>query len=248
MPEVTRYLLPSLGNFRDLGGLPAGEGRSVRPNLFYRSPRLTGLSLEDSAWLDARGFGAIIDLRGTEEARSAPNAVSPELAARRLSMPIEPSASARIRAAEAEGPVTFEIVRNIMIDGYRAYVSTYAGVYASFLRFLAQSEAPVMFHCSAGKDRTGFAAALLLSALGVPKDAIVTDFLRTNDDYRPPADSTVPESYRKALMGVEIAYLDAAFETLEREHGGAMQFAREALGGRQALYDFRARVTEADPV
>ena len=129
------------------------------------------------------------------------------------------------------------MVRQIMIDGYRAYVSAHAGVYARFLRLLAESDAPVVFHCSAGKDRTGFGAALLLAALGVPKAGIEADFLRTNDDWQPPADigERVPESYRRALLGVEIAYLDAAFEVLDREHGGAIQFARDVLGGRQAL-------------
>lgn len=251
MPSPSNgYLLPSLGNFRDLGGMPAGEGRSIRRNVFYRSPRLTGLSAEDMVWLDGRGIGAIVDLRGVEEALGAPIAVSPGLLERRVALSIEPGSSARIRAAEAKGPVTFEMVRQIMIESYRAYVSSYAGVYARFLRLLAQSDAPVVFHCSAGKDRTGFGAALLLAALGVSKADIAADFLRTNDDWQPPADISerVPQSYRQALLGVEIAYLDAAFEVLERDHGGAIQFARDVLGGRQALYDFRVRVTAPDPV
>jgi protein-tyrosine phosphatase len=247
MPSISnKYLLPSLGNFRDLGGLPTGEGRIIRSGLFYRSPRLTGLSAEDSAWLDGQNIGAIVDLRGVEEALTAPIGVSPTLAARRVALSIEPNASPRIRKAEAEGPATFEIVREIMIEGYRAYVSAHAEVYAKFLRLLAASKAPVVFHCSAGKDRTGFGAALLLAALGVPKAVIEADFLRTNTDWQPPADigERVPESYRRALLGVEVAYLDAAFDTLERQHGGAIQFARDALGGRQELYDFRMRVTE----
>lgn len=250
MPSATNgYLLPSLGNFRDLGGLPAGEGRMIRSQLFYRSPRLTGLSAKDSAWLNAQNIGAVVDLRGIEEALAAPIGVSPKLAARRVALSIEPRASARIREAEAQGPATFEIVRDIMIEGYRAYVSAHADVYAKFLRLLAASETPVVFHCSAGKDRTGFGAALLLAALGVPRAAIEADFLRTNDDWQPPADigERVPESYRRALLGVEVAYLDAAFDALERQHGGAIQFARDALGGRQALYDFRMRVTELAP-
>ncbi|MET3901107.1 protein-tyrosine phosphatase [Devosia sp. UYZn731] len=250
MPSAaSTYLLPSLGNFRDLGGLPAGEGRTIRLRLFYRSPRLTGLSAEDTAWLDVQDIGAVVDLRGVEESLAAPIAVSPALTGRRVALSIEPSASPRIRAAEAQGPATFEMVREIMIDGYRAYVSAHAETYAKFLRLLAATEAPVVFHCSAGKDRTGVAAALLLAALGVPKAAIEADFLRTNDDWQPPADigERVPESYRRALLGVELAYLEAAFDALERQHGGAVQFARNALGGRQALYDFRMRVTELAP-
>ena len=244
---ATTPLLRSLGNFRDLGGLPTLQGGRTRTNRLYRSPRLSGLSETDLRFLDACGIAAIVDFRGQDEAQSAPIAVSPSLLQRRVGLAIEPQAGRRIREAELVGEVGFETVRAIMIDGYRAYVAEHAPIYAQFVRLVAEADGPVVFHCSAGKDRTGFGAALLLAAAGVTPEAIAGDFLRSNRDWQPPEDlgGKVPERYRKALLGVDIAYLDAAFEVLDHQHGGAVRFAREALGGRAAFERFQHKLTES---
>jgi protein-tyrosine phosphatase len=230
--------LISLGNFRDLGGLPLASGGVTRHGRLYRSPRLTGLTDADIAMLEGQAIAAIVDFRGEHEAEAAPVALPPALMQRRLSFAIEPQSGARIRAAEAIGEVSHEIVHAIMVESYRGYVTDHAETYARFIRLVAAAEGPVVFHCSAGKDRTGFGAALLLAALGVTQEAIVADYLRTNTDWVPPADigARVPESYRRALLGVDAAYLAAAFDMLDRDHGGAERFARRALGDDDAAF------------
>lgn len=245
MLEVSALTLTSLTNFRDLGGMPLLGGGQTRTGRLYRSPRLTGLSPTDLTALDRAGLAAIVDFRGIQEAENAPLALSPELMHRRLSLAIEPSAGVRMRTAESDGTMSPQVAHDIMVAGYRAYVSEHADTYARFIRFVAAADGPVVFHCSAGKDRTGFAAALLLAALGVTPEAIQHDYLRTNTDWQPPADIVdgVPPSYRKAILAVDVAYLDAAFDALEREHGSAEAFVRAALGNDQLFRDFQLALT-----
>lgn len=248
MRESEVLTLPSLSNFRDLGGLPTASGGRTRPGRLYRSPRLTDLSHDDIARLDDQAVVAIVDFRGEKEAEMAPIALSPGLMQRRIGLAIEPQAGARIRMAEAQGGVSHEVAHAIMMNSYRAYVTDHAPTYARFVRLVAAAEGPVIFHCSAGKDRTGFGAALLLAALGVTREAIVADYLRTNTDWQPPADigDRVPESYRRVLLGVDTAYLDAALAALEREYGGAERFVRAALANDDGAFRrFQQTLTEA---
>lgn len=249
MPSIYP-LLPSLPNFRDLGGIPTDGGRRVRAHRFFRSQRLTGLSVKDKVWLDEQDIGAILDFRSHNEASAAPNEVSPALKARQLSVPIEPTAAARFQDAQAKGILTNELAHSYVVDTYADYVINHSDAYARLLQHLAHSERPVVFHCSAGKDRTGFAAALILAVLGAPKHYIINDFLRSNTDWQPPPDISerVPEHCRPAILQVDTAYLDAAFKALDRLHGGAEQFAADALGGQSALTDFRVGATVAEPV
>lgn len=242
----TSQLLPSLSNFRDLGGKGACGGRITRSGLLYRTARPTAVSDADIARLEGFGISAIVDLRGEEEAATAPAQLSPPLMRLRRALSIEPVAGPRIRAAQAEGPLTAAIVRDIMMEGYRSYVTRHARTYASLLRLVGEAEGAVVFHCSAGKDRTGFGAALILSVLGVGWDEVAADFLRTNTDWVPPADlaTEAPADLRRAWLGVEIGYLEAAFAALEAEHGGAEAFAVAALGGEQELSALRAKYTE----
>ncbi|HEY8359389.1 MAG TPA: tyrosine-protein phosphatase [Ramlibacter sp.] len=237
--------LGSLSNFRDLGGLPLSNGGRTRTGWLYRSSRLIGLSAADIQSLETRDVAAIVDFRGVNEAELAPLALSPRLMQQRVAFAIEPQAGARIRMAEAEGSISHEIAHAIMVDSYRAYVTDHAHTYAHFIRFVAAAQGPVIFHCSAGKDRTGFGAALLLAALGVMKEAILADYMRTNTDWQPPADigDRVPETYRRALLGVDPDYLAAAFDILDREHGGAENFTRAALGSKIAFDGFRRKLT-----
>lgn len=247
MHDALAFTLPSLGNFRDLGGLPLANGGRTRHGRLYRSPRLTGLSPADIASLEDRAVAAIVDFRGQHEAETAPLVLSPLLMQRRVGFAIEPQAGARIRIAEAQGPMSHEMAHAIMVESYRAYVTDHAPTYARFIRFVAAADGPVIFHCSAGKDRTGFGAALLLASLGVTEEAILADYMRTNTDWQPPADigDRVPESYRRALLGVDPAYLAAAFAMLEREHGGAQRFVRTALGDDAAFERFQRMLTES---
>lgn len=245
-PEIAANPLPSLSNFRDLGGMSLGD-RRLRPNLFYRCPRPTGLAVHDAAWLEQLGPVAIIDFRGVAEREAQPANLSPTLMARRMFLPIEPSVAARLSRAETQGMMDDHAANRAMADSYRAYVRDNLDVFGAFLRICGSADGPLMFHCSAGKDRTGFAAALLLSALGASKDDIMADYLRTRTDWHVPDDirAEAVSANRSALLGVEPEYLNAAFEELDKRANGAAQFAQSCLGGAQALLAFRERASIA---
>lgn len=236
-------LLASLPNLRDLGGHRTQDGRAVRRNRFLRSPRPAGLSDADKDWLCQMDIALFIDFRGLEERAAAPVDLPGKLLSRCLSLPIEPGSLPLLRAVEASGAVSESDIRDIMSETYSNYVLRYHDVYAAFLRALAHQEGTVIFHCSAGKDRTGFAAALLLSVLGVSDAAIAADYLRTNTDWQPSLDPQTPKAYRNALHQAHMAYLKAAFVQLDRHYGGAGAFAAEAFGGVRQRDAFRARET-----
>jgi protein-tyrosine phosphatase len=118
-----------------------------------------------------------------------------------------------------------------------------------FLGMADEEKLPALFHCTTGKDRTGWAAAALLTLLGVPKDQVYEDYLRSNDNilpaYRHAIDPFVeaggdPE-IPAAILGVKREYLDAAFDEMEREYGTIENYFAEGLGidadGQQALRD-----------
>jgi protein-tyrosine phosphatase len=238
--------MPSLSNFRDLGGVSLGD-RRLRTGLFYRSARPTGLAAQDIAWLEQSGITAIVDFRGVTEREASPSDLGDALMARRLFLPVEPSVAARLRQLEAQGRLDPDAAFFAMTASYRAYVSDNLDAFGAFLQTCRAAEGAVVFHCSAGKDRTGFAAALLLSALGASWDDIMADYLRTRSDWQVPDDirAEAQDANRSALLGVEPDYLNAAFDELDKHVKGAAEFAKTCLGGVQALMAFRERVSVA---
>lgn len=164
-------------NFRDLGGHVTAEGRSVRLHRVYRSDSLSGLTAADVERLrDDLGIRTVIDLRAGHEVEEYGHGPL-EAHVRQLHLPIvdqtrEPPKSRRRDRDAAK----FQTLDQIYLFMLREYGNRFAAV----LRVIADREAqPVVFHCAAGKDRTGLTAALVLGLCGVPDDAIVTDFAFT---------------------------------------------------------------------
>lgn len=120
-------------------------------------------------------------------------------------------------------------------------------MYARFFRHLIEQPTPVVFHCTAGKDRTGYAAALLLGALGVAHDDIVQDYLLTNRLFRrsPLVQARGPAHVMDVLWSVQPAFLDAAFATIEQEFGGLPSYLEGPIGlGPRELAQLRASLLE----
>jgi len=132
---------------------------------------------------------------------------------------------------------TGEQARAAMATVYRELPFEQAGAYGELFRRLADGEAPLVFNCSAGKDRTGIAAALILSALGVPEETIVEDYLLTNlVAYDRMASATAarlahlaPEVV-DAVLGVDADYIRAAFEAIEAAHGSVESYLQARMG------------------
>jgi len=231
MPSLlTPISLQGASNFRDVGGYETVDGRRVRRGHVFRSDHLAGLTDADVARLKALGVGHSLDFRGLSECAVTPYDIP---GVQRVALAIEPTVVARIEALVAQGivPTTEETVA-LMRETYRDFVNRNAATYGRFLKHLLEHPTPQVFHCTAGKDRTGFAAALLLSALGVARATIEHDYLLTNQLYRRDAqlEGQGHPHVLQVLWQVQPAFLHAAFETVDAQHGGMPNYLHGAIG------------------
>ncbi|ADZ70852.1 tyrosine-protein phosphatase [Polymorphum gilvum] len=232
---VQSPLLAAHPNFRALDGV-AADGRRVRPAAFLRGPALHDLAETD--WLAAplSGLDLIVDFRRHEESTHRPNRLPAALRDRMLALPICTGATATLVSDAGSVPVDHDRACAAMTAAYRDFVRVNGAVFAAFLSAVERIErGPVFFHCTAGKDRTGFAAALIQLALGVGRDQVMHDFLATGGLWAPdPAlAERIPEPARAAVFGVQPDYLNAALDELDAVHGGAVAFATAAMGGEE---------------
>ena len=235
--------LAGASNFRDLGGYPTGDGRAVRWRQIFRSNHLGHLTEADIEVLRGLGVKSAFDFRGTEERVAAMCGVA-EIAVH--SLPVEPTVVAALRAQRANGtPLSSDDALEVMRVSYRNYVRHNTPSFRELFAHLLEDRAPLVIHCTAGKDRTGFACALILHALGVTDGVIAEDYLLTNRFYRrdPTASSDLPEEVKQVLASVQVSFLAAAFEAIAAEYGDLETYFSAGLGlganeraGLQARY------------
>ena len=237
MPDSpARYFgLAGAINFRDLGGYRARDGRTVRWRQIFRSNHLGHLTAADIGVLRPLGLKSAFDFRGSEE-RAAAICGLDEIAVH--SLPIEPTVVAALRARLAAGIslASAEAVE-IMRDSYRHYVEHNTPRFRALFAHLLEDRAPLVIHCTAGKDRTGFASALLLSALGIDRAVIVENYLESNR-HNATANAQVLAQITKAqlpqeviapLLAVDAAYIEAALQVVEDEYAGMENYLRNVL-------------------
>jgi protein-tyrosine phosphatase len=173
--KVAERLVPleQGSNFRDLGGYPAAGAKHVRWGLIYRSGAQPMLTDQDLAQLRALGLAQLVDLRSNEERALAPTTINGV-----------PYTAIGYSMAELVNSVGLAQIRN-GVDVYRRFPHTFAPQLKVIFGDLLSGHAPIVYNCSAGQDRTGFVTAVILSALGVPRDQIYVDYLLSTADRRP---------------------------------------------------------------
>jgi protein-tyrosine phosphatase len=146
--------------------------------------------------------------------------------------PIEPTVVAALRGRLAErATLSADDALEVMRDSYRNYVRYSTPSFRVLFAHLVEDHAPLVIHCTAGKDRTGFACALILHALGVPDDLIAEDYLLTNRFYRRgPAGNDLPDDVGQVLGSVETSFLAAAFDTVSADYGDLETYLSDGLG------------------
>lgn len=221
--------LEGASNFRDLGGYPAGNGHSLRWRQIFRSNHLGHLTRGDVGIVRGLGVKSAFDFRGVDE-RKAAACVMEEITVH--SLPIEPTVVAALRAKLQARALSSADAIEIMRDSYRGYVRTNTHSFRELFAHLLEKNEPVVIHCTAGKDRTGFACALILHALGVPASVISEDYLLTNRFYRrdPNSAPDLPTDVRQAIGSVESSFLAAGFEAVNAQYGDLESYFRDGLG------------------
>jgi protein-tyrosine phosphatase len=247
MPDApARHLdLQGASNFRDLGGYSARDGRSLRWRRMFRSNHLGHLTAADVDIVRGLGVRSAFDFRGIEERAGAACGLQ-EIVVH--SLPIEPTVVAALRAELVAGRLTAPLARDIMCESYRNYVRHNTHSFRALFEHLVQDRAPLVIHCTAGKDRTGFACALILHALDVPDEVIAADYLLTNRFYRrDPASATdLPDDVREAIGTVDASFLAAGFDAVRAEYGDLETYFRDGLNvGARERAELKTRYLES---
>ncbi len=234
-------LLPLQGgrNFRDLGGYRASDGRTVKWGLLFRSGSMHGLTEADYRTLESLNIRVVCDFRDTTERSEEPVSWPASGAPRVLSTDYE--VDRRFFPAGSPQNWTADQARIAMVTSYPRLLKQFNGQYRRMFAELLAGHAPLAFNCTAGKDRTGIAAALLLTALGVSRTTVIEDYLLTNRylDVRSlskgPASPANPlasmsSEATKMLGGADQSYIEAAFAVIDSHEGGVAGYLRDELG------------------
>ncbi|ORL83760.1 tyrosine-protein phosphatase [Prescottella equi] len=235
----TAIRLEGAKNFRDIGGYETSDGRTVRSGLVYRANKLSSLTDADLAKLTAANVTLDVDLRNMWERRDDPDRLPEgvryqvaDVVSFEHGIAFHEFVPLTLGRALIDAAVTgsSDIGQSI---GY-PFMVTYRGADVAFRDLLTaiagNADGATVFHCSAGKDRTGWGTAVLLSLLGVPKATVYQDFLASN-------------TYLGRDDAVEKSWLDAAFAQVDRLYGGVDNYVRTGLGVDQQTIDtLRARL------
>lgn len=239
-------------NLRDFGGYRTVHGTEVRRGRLFRSGSLSQLSPQAQRDFQALDVRLICDLRRPEEQHEEPTPFS-DGAVRHLHIPIDPGSAVAMRRELGAVNLPLKDRIDFMVAINRELARDHADDYARmFEALLEMDDGAFLVHCTAGKDRTGFACALILHALGVPEHTVLEDYLLTNEHldlegrvrrlaerfeprWRPDPESLL------ALAGVRPEYLKAAYEAIEAEFEGVEHYIERAVGLDAAARETLAR-------
>lgn len=245
----TRTLsIATVPNLRDLGGIPS-EDRAVRRGVVYRSATLAALSTADEVRFAELGIRTVYDLRTADEVAAAPDPLPSGTEGVNLDVLADSATNVAASLGRlATDPDAFVAsltggrAQRLFEESYRDFVRlpSALGAYRALYRSLLDPGRPgaALFHCTTGKDRTGWAAASLLTLVGVSTDDVYEDYMQTNADLLPALEPQLREAeihgVDRALLlpvvGVQESYLAAAFAQVEEQYGGIVNYAYDGLG------------------
>ena len=238
-------------NFRDFGGYASASGQKVKWGYLYRSGQLSALSERDVALVDSLGLDLVFDFRRSEEQELEPSRLPVDSAHRVLSMPITPGNNASFfEQGDIDQGAMFEFMVEVNRDLAEAQAVTYSRMFSEILE--AES-ARLLVHCAAGKDRTGFAAAMILLALGVPREVVMHDYMLTADFFSPHLE--IDRLRKKYQMEMEMEaeailpmlevhedYLAAALTSIDNRYASVEEYLAQELGvGESERAELRGR-------
>ena len=229
-------------NFRDIGGYSNSQGRTVKWRKIMRCGHLARLSDSDLDTLEAIGVSKIHDFRRSEEQAQSPScAVRAEFID---DYQISIGDISRFWEFLFDGQLTADSSHQLVVNSYRSCIDVVIPAFSRFMRNIVDNaDNASVFHCSAGKDRTGMAAALILSALDVPRQTIVDDYMLTIEHYDSDAlieiveghlrDAKVEQWDRDWLIPYCSVHEDnivAFLEAIDERYGDVKTYLTSALG------------------
>jgi len=234
--DSAKRVVPVKGavNFRDLGGYATSDGHHVKWNRVYRSAAINKLTDADMQLLAGRHIYDVVDFRGTEESKKAADRLLPN-----TKYTLCPAGSENV-GDWMKIASSLTSADSLMMSFYTS-TQYFGDRYKPFFDELLQmpDTTALLFHCTAGKDRTGMGAALLLYALGVPKATIMQDYVATNT-YRAAENEQaakamvaymhVSERVANDMMAAKPQYLQATFNAIEQKYGSVDKFLTNVIG------------------
>ena len=230
--------IESVSNFRDVS-----VGSKMKKNLLFRCAKLSTLNDQDICVLENLNPHAIIDFRDPKEIKKAPDNLSAKLLKKYINLPISASTLSRMAAQKEIYGDSVESYEKVMEDSYRMYINNHKVVWTKFFQILLKSKKlPIIFHCSAGKDRTGIASFMIQSIFKNPMDLIFENYLISNDLLTIKAataeqstnssnhDSLVTKNMLSTLGKVQQSYLNAAIDEIDKKYSSLENYFISQLG------------------
>jgi protein-tyrosine phosphatase len=226
-------------NMRTIGGMKTPDGLTVRKYILFRSDNLAYLSNDDLDRLNLFSIKKIVDFRSQDEKTKEPD-VLPENASY-MELPIEADKKIKEELVSILNGTLKRDMSEFLVEANRDFVTNYSHVFSKFIKDFIKYAKPTLFHCTSGKDRTGFASALILFILGVEREDVLTEYLFSNECI----ERTIDKQYEKistalsisiedckkmdCLLKVQIKYIEAALDKIDELYGNMDNYIKNGL-------------------
>ncbi|GAB3381088.1 tyrosine-protein phosphatase [Spongiibacter taiwanensis] len=258
--ELRKLPFNKAHNFRDLGGYLTEDGRSLKWGKLYRSDKLSRLTDDDQRFLERLGIRKVVDFRSDEERQESPHSLldQTQIIVRPMPVSVDAAQVEQISRHLMQQDATPEEMARYLIEANREMVERFTGVFRDWLGMLMEDEHyPMVFHCTAGKDRTGFAAAMIMTALGVSRSTVMEDYLATNHFTQNRIEQAVRylgehsmnqvnADVVRTLFGVQARFLEEAFIAIEEHYETVDNYLEIGLGlGAPEIAELQRQLLES---
>ena len=239
--------LASIANLRDIGGYRTSDGHWVKMGLLYRSDQLDRVSDADLKAMERLGLRLVADLRTESERTREPDRLPRGSQPLILDVAGDSAGSLGGDMRKAMAAIAAGKGAELLTEANRDFVSLGSAKRAYATLLGQMNGAPILYHCTAGKDRTGWASAVILTLLGVPRETVMADYLASNSYLRAKNErakqmlaksgSPIEPSHLEPVLTVRASYLDAAFDEVAKRYGSFDAYVRQGLGLGDAEID-----------